>query len=132
AAEGTVLDEHVRQAGVGMDQHVAVARTAEWTAGGVDGVDVSKDLARPACNKRRLPAKGRVVKRHTRDRARHQPIVAERLEQAQHLGGRQPTRHPHRAVPLVLEVARTLHVYDPRLALQAPYRAGPAPPGDLL
>ncbi len=50
AAEATVLDQDVGQAVIAMDEHVALARPAERAAGGVDRVNLAKDLAQPACD----------------------------------------------------------------------------------
>src|SRR4029077_19667870 len=52
AAEPAIFDEHVGQAVVAVDQHMALPWNAERAARGVDRMDATKDLPQLACDRR--------------------------------------------------------------------------------
>ena len=70
--------------------------------------------------------------RNARNFVRHKPVIAQLVEESDHLRHRPPSGQPGQAILLAGQVGRPFDEDGPRLAGQAPHGASPAHPRELL
>src|SRR2546430_6580472 len=107
-AELAVVNQHVGQAVIAVDEHVASLTDTEWTADRGGGVKTAQDLAQLRRHTVRRPTDGWVVHRDAGHDVRDEPVVARLVKESRDPRHRPPARQPAEAVALAGEVCRPL------------------------
>src|SRR2546430_16153131 len=81
-AELAVVNQHIGQAVIAVDEHVASLTDTEWTAGRGGGVKTAQDLAQPRSHAVRRPTDGWVVHPDAGNDGRGEPVVGRPLKES--------------------------------------------------